>query len=238
MEQAWRSASEMSAAEVMVMKTPSPFPPSSQWSSEEKRLGVGVSSGVEVVVASPQSISEDSKTAVFPSSQSHGVAGFSCPPTPSTPVSPVVSPPGALRSELTSPPSLPPPASQPQDLSIHAMPSPSLVAQSQLISSFQHVSRDAMPSDPYMYWRLSEEERCLLTQLSSAYQDTLLSVLQARPPRESIRNELITPEGYLQECEREARQAINFAKRMEDFRQLRTDEQIALLKASTNQVRI
>ena len=40
---------------------------------------------------------------------------------------------------------------------------------------FKHTPREDLPSDPYMYWRLSEEERCLLTQLSAAYQVNLSS---------------------------------------------------------------
>ncbi|KAL8609037.1 hypothetical protein ACOMHN_065263 [Nucella lapillus] len=113
-------------------------------------------------------------------------------------------------------------------------PSACQMALSTFTTSFKHVSREDLPSDPYMYWRLSEEERSLLTQLSAAYQDTVLTVLQGKPPRENIHG--LTHEIYLHECEREASQAVSFAKRMEDFRQLRLDEQIALLKASTCQV--
>lgn len=111
----------------------------------------------------------------------------------------------------------------------------SLSAEKALIP-FEHVPREQLPSDPFMYWRLSEEERCLLTKLSAAYQDTLLSVLQTNPPKVFLKAEDITNEFYFEESDVEVRSAINFAKRMEDFQTLRTDEQVALLKASTCQV--
>lgn len=103
-------------------------------------------------------------------------------------------------------------------------------------AEFHHVPRDQLPSDPYMYWRLSEEERCLLTKLSTAYQDTVLSILQSNPPKDYIIPESLSKDCYLQECEAQTRNAIRFVKQMEDFQQLNIDNQIALLKASTGQV--
>ena len=243
-DQVWRTAAELSTADVAALRHPASFSSETRWTPEGLPMEpAGQNFDVVFSHSETSASGQDSKSAVFSGRENPAplpVGGeFSSPPTPA---SSVLYPLGTETWENT-----PPPASSsstlgntqpPQDYDASSFPSASLVAQSQMIRTFQHVPRDALPSDPYMYWRLSEEERCLLTQLSAAYQDTLLSVLKGSPPREAIKSQLITPELYLQECELEARSVINFSKRMEDFRQLRQDEQIALLKASTCQVRI
>ena len=244
-DQAWHTASEVNAADLAVLNSSASFLQEGRFSQEGLPIHAGQNLGM--VLSSAETLSmlgQDSKTAVFSGSEN---------PVP-PPVLPFSDPPASNSSDpypsemwQTTPSPSTPATSQPQaygttsqsqdcEHDLNSIPSASLVAQSQVISTFQHVPRDELPSDPYMYWRLSEEERCLLTQLSAAYQDTILSVLKGSPPREVINSQLITREMYLQECELEARNVISFSKRMEDFRQLRQDEQIALLKASTCQV--
>lgn len=107
---------------------------------------------------------------------------------------------------------------------------------------FQHVSRDLLPSDPHMYWRLSEEEKTQLTHLSSVYQDTIM-VLPERVPcdgksllqkckqfgePESIR----FTESLFETSEKNTRQLIKFVQQLSDFNQLREDDKIAILQAS------
>ena len=233
-DQAWRTASEINAAELAVLRSPASF--SQEGSCIQEGQSIEAGQNVEIVLSGAETLAavgQDSKMAVFSGSQNpipSPVVHFS------EPLAPAASAPYPTEMWQTPPSTSVPATSQSEDYDLSLIPSASLVAQSQVIRTFQHVPRDELPSDPYMYWRLSEEERCLLTQLSAAYQDTLLSVLKGSPPREVIKSQLITPQMYLEECELEARNVISFSKRMEDFRQLRQDEQIALLKASTCQV--
>lgn len=103
-------------------------------------------------------------------------------------------------------------------------------------SDFQHIARDQIPSDPFMFWRLTEEERSLLAHLSSVYQDTVLSILQMNPPKESVPLHLMTKELCIEEHEGLIRSVISFVKYLQDFRQLGIDDQIALVKASNDPV--
>ena len=58
---------------------------------------------------------------------------------------------------------------------------PDLVEQRRVpMVDIKALTRDQLPSDPHMYWRLSEEERMLLTLMSSAYEDTVLVSLLER----------------------------------------------------------
>lgn len=43
---------------------------------------------------------------------------------------------------------------------------------------FEPVPMIQLPSDPHMYWRLTEEERALLTHISATYQNTILRLPQ------------------------------------------------------------
>ena len=103
-----------------------------------------------------------------------------------------------------------------------------------LMMEFQPFSQEGLPSDPYQYRRLSEEERNLLANLSAAYQDTILGILKGDPPRDFVTD--ISMEFWLKLAEEEVRDVIGFAKRVEDFKKLSTNEQIELLKTSTIQV--
>ena len=114
------------------------------------------------------------------------------------------------------------------------------VASQQAQPDFQHVPRDVLPSDPHMYWRLSEEEKTLLTQLSSAYQDTIMTLpervpcegaglMQGRPGESAT---LRSMESIFETSEKNVKQLINFVQRLVDFHLLREDDKIAVLQVS------
>lgn len=100
---------------------------------------------------------------------------------------------------------------------------------------FQHVSRDLLPSDPHMYWRLSEEEKTLLTQLSSAYQDTIMTLPEREPYVEGGGRGGISPrtiESIFETGEQNLKQLVTFVQRLGDFHMLRQDDKIAIIQAS------
>ena len=130
------------------------------------------------------------------------------------------------------------PSSLPQQLRSQ----PTLTAQdaNNTHQDFQHVPRDLLPSDPHMYWRLSEEEKTLLTQLSSAYQDTIMT-LPERVPFEGgglVPGEHGEPlsvrsmESIFESSEKNTRQLIDFVQRLGDFHLLREDDKIAMLQVA------
>lgn len=100
--------------------------------------------------------------------------------------------------------------------------------------SYQLISHNQLPSDPQMYWRLSEEERMLLTLLSSVYEETVLSSLKCDKNKKNI--SVLTINDYLDEYEVQVRQTINFVRRLEDFRRLASDEQVTIFKATCQAV--
>ncbi|KAK7110570.1 hypothetical protein V1264_014419 [Littorina saxatilis] len=98
---------------------------------------------------------------------------------------------------------------------------------------FRHVEREELPWDIQMYWRLTTEERSLLTQLTSAY--TNIQIVQ--PPPEQPENfhpeqQPLCVDNLIYILDATLRKCVNFAKTVEDFRQLREADQIACLKAS------
>nr|KAG5699026.1 hypothetical protein BaRGS_025420 [Batillaria attramentaria] len=100
---------------------------------------------------------------------------------------------------------------------------------------FRHVPRDQLPSDPFMYWIVSSEERLVLAHLTTAYQDVLLSL----PERGICRNMPIADSYFLNDFLNEIDDAmykiVQFSKHISDFRLVRKDDQIAMLKASAMQ---
>ncbi|KAL8624440.1 hypothetical protein ACOMHN_034688 [Nucella lapillus] len=107
-------------------------------------------------------------------------------------------------------------------------PSPP-AAQQEVDASFQHVPRDALPSDPLKYWRLGEEERALLTELTLAYQQTVLR--RSECPEDP--NSTLDMGTVLGRCQRFAADIVNFVKRVPDFRQLCMQDQVAVLKGAS-----
>lgn len=134
------------------------------------------------------------------------------------------------------------PHSSSTSYSRHAPNAPS-AAPAPLEPDFQHVPRDLLPSDPHMYWRLSEEEKTLLTQLSSAYQDTILT-LPERVPASELGCRLGNPppprtlENIFETAEKNVRQIVTFVQRLGDFQMLRQDDQIATLQVGVAMERL
>nr|KAG5705230.1 hypothetical protein BaRGS_011256 [Batillaria attramentaria] len=87
-----------------------------------------------------------------------------------------------------------------------------------------------------MYWRLSEEERMILTLLSSAYENTVLSTLKERQTFPQFEMSKFTATDYLDEYDRQFRLMVSFVKQLEDFQKLKLDDQIACFKGSVGTV--
>ena len=89
-----------------------------------------------------------------------------------------------------------------------------------------------------MYWRLSEEEKTLLTQLSSAYQDTIMTLPERvpcegaglMPGRPGQPATIRSMESIFETSEKNTKQLINFVQRLVDFHLLREDDKIAVLQ--------
>ncbi|XP_076472074.1 uncharacterized protein LOC143301576 [Babylonia areolata] len=97
---------------------------------------------------------------------------------------------------------------------------------------FKHVPRDQLPSDPFMYWIVSPEERLQLANLTNAYQEVLLSL----PERSLCRNTPLADSyllhDFLNEIDDAMYKIVQFSKHISDFRQMRKEDQIAMLKSS------
>lgn len=94
------------------------------------------------------------------------------------------------------------------------------------------LTREQLPSDPKMYWRLSEDERMLLTLMSSAYEDTVLATLRERQSSVKLDPTTYTLIHFLADCDAQVRHSVDFAKRLEDFQRLDLDDRIACFRAS------
>lgn len=101
---------------------------------------------------------------------------------------------------------------------------------SHLLKPFQHVSLDRLPSDPLMYWHLTEEERGLLGELTSAYENTILHHIPTFRPH--IILGVLTPAFVLNGCRSFAHSVVTFFKRVRDFRSLTLEDQMAVLQDS------
>lgn len=93
---------------------------------------------------------------------------------------------------------------------------------------FQHIPRDRLPSDPQLYRRLTPEEHTLLKDIGFCYETTVAAV----PDLEQIsRENYQTANDLVNNSEICVRQLIKFVKRLDDFRNLCQEDQIAALKA-------
>ncbi|XP_070209943.1 vitamin D3 receptor B-like isoform X2 [Littorina saxatilis] len=104
------------------------------------------------------------------------------------------------------------------------------------LTDLRTLTRDQLPSDPHMYWRLSEEERMLLTLMSAAYEDTILVSLRERQTSAILDSSDFGITDFLSDCDIQVRNAVSFVKRLEDFRRLNFDDQIACFKSSIGSV--
>ncbi|XP_076439671.1 vitamin D3 receptor B-like [Babylonia areolata] len=106
---------------------------------------------------------------------------------------------------------------------------PVTAGQQEIDTSFQHVPHDQLPSDPHQYWRLGNEERALLTDLTIAYQQTVLKLPQVHADGVSA----VNVQSILSRCQRFATDIVNFVKRVPDFRALHMADQVAALKGAS-----
>lgn len=86
-----------------------------------------------------------------------------------------------------------------------------------------------------MYWIVSAEERLVLANLTIAYQDVLLSLNE----RGLVRNVPIADSyfinDFLNEIDDAMYKIVQFSKHIAEFRQVRKEDQIAMLKSSAMQ---
>ena len=104
------------------------------------------------------------------------------------------------------------------------------------MTDLRTLTRDQLPSDPHMYWRLSEDERMLLTLMSAAYEDTLLASLRSCQCSVTLDASTYTLSDFLADCNVQVHHSVDFVKRLEDFQQLDLSDQIACFKASIGSV--
>lgn len=101
-------------------------------------------------------------------------------------------------------------------------------SEQEIDESFQHIPHEELSSDPHKYWRLSDEERALLTDITVAYQQTVLKL-----PEHMDCTRCVNVESILYRCQRFATDIVNFVKRVPDFRVLRMQDQVAVLKGAS-----
>ncbi|KAK7109868.1 vitamin D3 receptor B-like isoform X3 [Littorina saxatilis] len=98
---------------------------------------------------------------------------------------------------------------------------------------FEPVPAGQLPSDPHMYWRLTEDERALLTQITATYQNTILRLPQQGGASERTERAVnsITLEDLLGRCDVCANNVVKLMKGLSDYRTLQVEDQLAALKA-------
>nr|KAG5714185.1 hypothetical protein BaRGS_018402 [Batillaria attramentaria] len=86
------------------------------------------------------------------------------------------------------------------------------------------------------YWLLTSDERATLTQLTSAYQDTMMKMTD-RDPSKNVDSSSggLTMDDYFFVLDQLLHLCVRFAKALPDFWQLKQPDQIAILKASCMQ---
>ncbi|XP_076471807.1 nuclear receptor subfamily 1 group I member 3-like isoform X2 [Babylonia areolata] len=99
---------------------------------------------------------------------------------------------------------------------------------------FRHPPRELLPSDPQFYRRLTEDEKWILNDISTAFQATIATLnngdTDPMPPNiNPSLNELINS------TDETVRQLIRFVGKVSDFQQMRKDDQISCLKNSVMQ---
>lgn len=98
---------------------------------------------------------------------------------------------------------------------------------------FEPIPAHQLPSDLHMYWRLTDEERALLTQISATYQNTILRLPKKGGASEHTERSFnsITLEDLLGRCDVCANNVVKLMKGLVDYRQLQVEDQLATLKA-------
>nr|KAG5695804.1 hypothetical protein BaRGS_013402 [Batillaria attramentaria] len=95
---------------------------------------------------------------------------------------------------------------------------------------FQQVPREQLPGDPQLYRKLSDEEQLVLQDIALCYETTIATI-------QELEKEQCQKENYqnvndlVNNSEQCVRQLIKFVKRLDDFRLLCQEDQIAALKA-------
>lgn len=100
---------------------------------------------------------------------------------------------------------------------------------------FHHVALDQLPSDPFMYWLVSSEERLVLANLTTAYQDVLLTLSERGLYRNVPLCDTYFLHDFLNEIDDAMYRIVQFSKHIADFRLVGKEDQIAMLKASAMQ---
>nr|KAG5714184.1 hypothetical protein BaRGS_018401 [Batillaria attramentaria] len=87
------------------------------------------------------------------------------------------------------------------------------------------------------YWLLTSDERATLTQLTSAYQDTMMKLTDRDPDKRLSLGSSggMTLEDFFYVVEQVLHLCVRFAKALPDFWQLKQPDQIAILKTSSMQ---
>ncbi|XP_076466023.1 vitamin D3 receptor B-like [Babylonia areolata] len=116
---------------------------------------------------------------------------------------------------------------------LSSVPPPLFVPQVEKGKGVEALSACQLPSDPHMYWRLTEEERALLTHISSTYQNTILRLPQQGGAGEVTEGAVnnITLEDLLGRCDVCANNVVKLMKGLSDYRTLQVEDQLAALKA-------
>lgn len=94
---------------------------------------------------------------------------------------------------------------------------------------FQQIPQERFPSDPCMYRQLTEQERLLLNDIAVCYETTVAALPDldyCEPENYQNANDLVNNSEI---C---VRQLIKFVKRLDDFRSLCQEDQIAALKGA------
>lgn len=100
--------------------------------------------------------------------------------------------------------------------------------------NFQHPPHEQLPSDPSLYWQLSPEDRSLLGHLSSLYQETVLAVVKEALAQKVADVKELSYKDFLHDIDTSLLSVIKFAKKVEDFVKLSTEDQIAIVKSSAS----
>ncbi|KAK7110450.1 vitamin D3 receptor-like isoform X2 [Littorina saxatilis] len=94
---------------------------------------------------------------------------------------------------------------------------------------FQQILQDRFPTDPGMYRQLTEPDRLLLNDIAVCYETTVAALPDmdfCQPENYQNANDLVN------NSEMCVRQLIKFVKRLDDFRSLCQEDQIAALKSA------
>lgn len=94
---------------------------------------------------------------------------------------------------------------------------------------FKHVPKELLPSDPRMYYKLTNSENSILSHVTKAYQETLAAMPEMGPYSEAKQYQKAAD--LINHSEVCVRKLIMFVKHLDDFKRLSQEDQIAALKA-------